>query len=61
MAKKVIKTDFLTEIDAFLREYEKNRTHFPASRQREVKKYGDIYAKRDGVVAAPEKKIWKDF
>lgn len=61
VAKKVIKEGFMTEIDRFLRDYEKNRTQFPHSRLKEVAKYKKIYAKRDGAVEEPVQAIWKEF
>lgn len=61
MTKKLQRTGFMTEIDQFLREFDKKRTTLPAARVKEVKKHEKIFAKRDGVVEEEAPIIWKNF
>ncbi|MFI4937026.1 MAG: CBU_0585 family protein [Candidatus Berkiellales bacterium] len=59
--KKIYRTGYISEIDAFLREFDQKRTKFPESRRKEVEKFKKIFAKRDGTVQEQADFIWKEF
>ncbi|MBN9287481.1 MAG: hypothetical protein BGO43_01995 [Gammaproteobacteria bacterium 39-13] len=61
MAEKIKRTGYVSEIDQFLRDFDKNRAQFPDSRLKEIEKHKKIFAKRDGVVDETKDLIWKDF
>lgn len=44
---KTIKTGFVSEIDQFFHNFDKNRASLPASRLEEIRKYKVITYKRD--------------
>ena len=58
---KIHKTGYISEVDKFLRNFDKNRQQFPESRLKEVAKYKKIYAKRDGTVTEEKSAIWEGF
>lgn len=56
----IIRTGYMSEIDQFLREFDKNRP-LKGSRLQEVEKHKKIFAKRDGFVEEQENLIWEKF
>lgn len=44
---KTIKTNFISDIDYFFHEFDRNRTFFSSSRLEEIKKHKIIASKRD--------------
>lgn len=59
--KGLYRTDYMSEIDIFLREFDENRKTLPASRIQEVNKHLAVVAKRDGIVLEDTNVIWKEF
>lgn len=58
---KLQRTGYVSEVDAFLRDFNKNRTELPSSVENEIKKHEKIFAKRDRIVEEAPDFIWKDF
>lgn len=58
---KIVRTGFMTEIDQFLRNYDKNRSTLPDSIRKEIEKAKRIALKRDQVVEEEVNPILKDF
>ncbi len=48
--KKIQRTGYTSDIDQFLREFDKKRTHIPDSVTKEIEKSKRISEKRDGIV-----------
>jgi hypothetical protein len=62
MAKnKMQRTGFISELDQFLQDFDKNRSAVPDSCQKELEKHRKIAEKRDGIVEDNDSPIWKDF
>ncbi|HRE32445.1 MAG TPA: hypothetical protein PLD88_10765 [Candidatus Berkiella sp.] len=59
--KNIQRTGYVSEIDQFLRDHDKNRQSFGESRQKEVEKHQRISAKRDNVVEEEASPIWEKF
>ncbi len=57
----IIRTGFMTEIDQFLRDYDKNRKNVPDSVRKEMEKSRKVAMKRDNVVEETLNPILKDF
>lgn len=58
---KLKKSGYVSEIDQFLRNFDQQRTVFPASREAERKKHLAIAAKRDTPVQGTESPMWTGF
>ena len=61
MADKIQRTGFTSDIDQFLREFDKKRTQVPDSVSKEIAKNQNIARKRDGIVEEKDSPIWKEF
>lgn len=65
MAEKKIKnmqrTGYVSEVDQFLRDHDKNCQSFGESRKKEVSKHQRIFAKRDAVVEEQVSPLWEKF
>lgn len=59
--QKLMRTGFMSEIDIFLKDFDKNRKTIPTSRQKEIDKHQKIFAKRDNIVAEEENPLWQGF
>ncbi len=59
--KKIQRTGYTSEIDQFLREFDKKRTQIPDSVTKEIEKNKRIAEKRDGIVEEKDSPIWKEF
>ncbi|MCS5711756.1 CBU_0585 family protein [Candidatus Berkiella aquae] len=59
--KSIQRTGYVSEIDQFLRDHDKNRQSFGESRKKEVEKHQRIFAKRDNVVEEEASPIWEKF
>ena len=48
-SKKIFRTDFMSDVDQFLRRFDEKRAHLPlpVGRLQEVAKHKAIFAKRD--------------
>jgi hypothetical protein len=58
---KIVRTGFMTEIDQFLRDYDKNRKTLPDSVRKEAEKAKAIALKRDQFIDEAVNPIFKDF
>lgn len=65
MAEKKIKsiqrTGYVSEVDQFLRDYDKNCQSFGESRKQEVSKHQRIFVKRDAVIEEQASPLWEKF
>lgn len=53
---------FVSEIDIFLAEFDKQHPHRSKSQQQEIEKYRRIYALRDNPAPQPKKDdVWEEF
>lgn len=61
MPKKIYRTQYTSEIDNFLREYDKKHPEITRAREPEIKKHLAIATKRDRAVEEESSFIWKNF
>jgi len=61
MSKKIYRTQYMSEIDSFLREYDKKHPDIIQDRQQEITKNRLIANKRDSAVEEQPSFIWKNF
>lgn len=59
--KKIIRSGYMSEIDIFLKDFDKNRKALPTSRQKEIEKHQKIFAKRDKVLPEDDNPLWQGF
>lgn len=59
--KKVYKSGYISEIDKFFHEFDRNRIEFPESRKQEVKKYQAIFNRRDHAIEDEPAQGWEKF
>ena len=56
------RTGFVSDVDKFLREYDKKHPDFVESRQKEIKKFAKIFEMRDNVrEQSSEDPVFRDF
>jgi len=59
--KTIQRTGYVSEIDQFLRDYDKTHHAMGESKQKEIQKHQRIFAKRDAVVEEEAPVIWEKF
>ncbi|MFO1257413.1 MAG: CBU_0585 family protein [Gammaproteobacteria bacterium] len=59
--KKVYKSGYISEIDKFFHEFDRNRIEFPESRKQEVRKYQAIFNRRDYAIEVEPVQGWEKF
>lgn len=61
MEKKIIREGYISELDLFMQQFDKDHPDFGASRLKEIEKHKKIAAKRDGIVGKSKPLIWEKF
>ncbi len=59
--KQIIREGYISDLDKFLKEFDRDHPDYGDSRKNEIKKFQKIAAERDGVVEKPKTGIWEKF